>query len=58
MNTENKWMVARGRPGWAKPVKGAGVQASTYGVNKSQGSRHSIGDIVTDIVITLHGDGC
>lgn len=50
-------MVARkvaGGGGWEELAKWE-MWASSYGMSKSRESRHSIGNIVNDVVIVFHG---
>ena len=59
INTDNKLMVARGKGEGrgTKWVKGEWeVQASSYRVKNHGDERHSIGNIVSGIVIMLDGD--
>lgn len=44
---------------WGDEKNGWGeweIQAFSYGINKYRNKRHSIENIVSDIVIALHGD--
>ena len=42
--------------GWEKWVKRGQIKASNYGMSQSQEERHSIGNMVNDIIIAVYGD--